>query len=64
MWKKIWIKAVNKSWEQKLWTNVVNTKFVQKRLLEMLSVAENNRLIPAIDKLDNWLVSVTDDKPL
>ena len=28
------------------WTN-------RKRLLEMLSVAENNRLIPAIDKLDN-----------
>ena len=26
---------------------------VVKRLLEMSSVAENNRLIPAIDKLDN-----------
>ena len=35
-----------------------------KRLLEMSSVAENNRIIPAIDKLDNSLVSVTDDKPL
>ena len=35
-----------------------------KRLLEMSSVAENNRIIPAIDKLDNYLVSVTDDKPL
>ena len=27
--------------------------FGKKRLLEMLSVAENNRMIPAIDKLDN-----------
>ena len=35
-----------------------------KRLLEMSSVAENNRIIPTIDKLDNKLVSVTDDKPL
>ena len=25
----------------------------KKRLLEMSSVAENNRIIPAIDKLDN-----------
>ena len=39
-------------------------KQVQKILLEMSSVAENNRIIPAIDKLDNQLVSVTDDKPL
>ena len=36
----------------------------EKRLLEMSSVAKNNRLIPAIDKLDNSVVSVTDDKPL
>ena len=35
-----------------------------KRLLEMSSVAENNRITPAIDKLDNKRVSVTDDKPL
>ena len=35
-----------------------------KRLLEMSSVAENNRIPPAIDKLDNKLVSVTDDNPL
>ena len=27
--------------------------FWTKRLLEMSSVAENNRIIPAIDKLDN-----------
>ena len=37
---------------------------VAKRLLEMSSVAENNSLILAIDKLDNELVSVTDNKPL
>ena len=30
-----------------------NSYFVLKRLLEMSSVAENNRIIPAIDKLDN-----------
>ena len=30
----------------------------------MSTVTENNRIIPAIDKLDNQLVSVTDDKPL
>ena len=30
----------------------------------MSSVAEKNRIIPAIDKLDNKLVSDTDDKPL
>ena len=35
-----------------------------KRLLEMLSVAENNSIISAIDKLDNILVSVTVDKPM
>ena len=35
-----------------------------KRLLEMSSVAENKRIIPAIDKLDTYLVPVTDDKPL
>ena len=29
----------------------------------MSSVAENNRIIPAIDKLDNQIVSVTDDNP-
>ena len=33
----------------------------KKRLLEMSSVTENNRIIPAIDKEDKKLVSVTDD---
>ena len=34
------------------------------RLQEMLSVKENNRIIPAIDKFVNWPVSFTDNKLL
>ena len=40
---------------------VVTSYHFSKRLLEMSSVTENNRIIPAIDKEDKKLVSVTDD---
>ena len=32
-----------------------------KRLMEMSSVIENNKIIPAIHKVSNHLVSVTDN---
>ena len=35
--------------------------FLKKRLQEMLSVTENNRIIPAIHKVSNHPVSVTDN---
>ena len=39
--------------EQHFFNEPVNIVFLSKRLLEMSSVAENNRIIPATDKLDN-----------
>ena len=46
-------KIVNKIYEQKLWTKFMNKNCEQKKLLEVSSVAENNRIIPAMDKLNN-----------
>ena len=36
-----------------VWAGIKKVELGQKRLLEMSSVTENNRIIPAADELDN-----------